>query len=282
MEEICYAKINLVLNVVKKLSNGYHELESIFCPIDFFDVINIYEHNEKKDIVISNVEIPGENIILKAIRLMKEKYNKEKYFYKIILTKNIFIGAGLAGGSSNAAGVIRGLNKLWKLNLTLEEMENIAVMVGADVPFCITNKIAYITGIGDNIKFIKCNSNLILYCLLINPNFSVNTKEVFENYKVNYNTRQKNNIENSIKAFKNGDINTIINSTYNDLEKVTLIKYPKLLDIKNEIEEAFDCKVQMSGSGPTLFVLSENKKFLEKIKLQYFEKFNIKLCKILS
>lgn len=282
MEEICYAKINLVLNVVKKLSNGYHELESIFCPIDFFDVINIYEHNEKKDIVISNVDIPGENIILKAIRLMKEKYNKENYFYKIILTKNIFIGAGLAGGSSNAAGVIRGLNKIWKLNLTLEEMENIAVMVGADVPFCITNKIAHITGIGDNIKFIKCNSNLNLYCLLINPNFSVNTKDVFENYEVNYNPRQKNNIENSIRAFIYGDINTIINSTYNDLEKVTLIKYPKLLDIKNEIEEAFDCKVQMSGSGPTLFVLSENKKFLEKIKFQYFEKFNIKLCKILS
>lgn len=280
--EKSYAKINLVLNITDKLNNGYHLLDSIMASIDFYDTLYIEESD--KDELICNESIEGENIISKTINYIRNLYDIKNKYVKVTLNKNIYIAAGLAGGSGNASAIIRGLNKLWNLNMNNKDMNNIAKNIGADVTYCLYNKLARAKGIGEELTFIENNIKEDIYCLLINPNFKINTKDAFEKIDSFNKEYSKKSIKNDLveQAFINGSFIDIINNLENDFEKVAFSTHDELYNLKQEIDNSFDCDIKMSGSGPTLFLLSQSKEKLLNIKNKYINIYKTEVFKLLK
>lgn len=255
MTEKAYAKINLTLEIVGK-KDGYHMLESIVIPINLYDTLTFILST--KDEVISNVEIKDNNI-LKAINLFKETYNINACI-KVILDKQIPIGGGLGGSSADISATLRGLNKLFKLNRPFKELEILANKLGSDTLFCLYNKRSFIYGRGDYINFYESDEKLSF--LLILPNVSLLTKEVFRNYS---SVKEKNKYIGFEKHLKNKEINFIINNAKNDLLKPAL----SLNNDFNKLYKAFKSSglnVHMSGSGPSLFIINPSKNDIEKVK----------------
>lgn len=256
-----YAKLNLTLNILNKRDDGYHNLKSVMVPIDLFDEIKI----EKNDIyqLVTNYDIDTcDNIITKVFNIFKHRYNVGNV--KIILNKNIPDKAGLAGGSADATCVIRLLNNLFNLNLSVKQLEDIALEVGSDTLFTLHNKPAVVTSRGDEISFIDINHDF--HILLIKPKFGISTKDAFLNIK-DYNLKHNDQILNELK---NNDINMIDKLCYNSfLDSILENKDFKLL--YNELSKY---KVpHLSGSGSTLFVISDNVEELKNIKEKFSEHF---------
>ncbi len=219
IKELAYAKINLALDVVGKRSDGYHELKMIMIPINLHDVLTF----EKDDFIHldSNLFIEN-NAILKTAFKMKEQYHVLSGAH-IKLTKNIPIGGGLAGGSADIAATIRGLNQLWELNLSLPNMETIALSLGSDTLFCLHNRPAYVHGRGENILFIKTPPIKSIY-LFPSP-INVSTKKIFENHQISYHIHR---FDRLFKRYVNEKYRSFFKRTYNSLTKTTLTCYPEL------------------------------------------------------
>ena len=177
MKERAYAKINLCLDVVGKREDGYHDLKMIMVPINFYDVLEM-EFAKQTTLELNRDYLPinDKNTIVKAIHIMQEKYGlKEEFCCR--LEKHIPTRAGLAGGSADAAAAIRMINRMCNLNLTKDEMIAVGKEVGADVPFCILNRAAFVEGIGEKITTFSCKPDFSL--LLIKPRKGVSTAEAF-------------------------------------------------------------------------------------------------------
>ena len=232
-------KINLNLKIVG-LKDGYHLLESVFCPISLYDYIEINISDEDD---ILGMDIPlEENIMYKALKIMKKKYNVDKCV-KIHIEKNIPMQAGLGGGSSNAATIIKGLNSLFNLNLSENEMIEVAKELGSDVPFFIVNKPSFVEGRGERITPID-NFNKI-FGLLVFDDIYMSTKEVFNVFDECYCEE--------------------INFTENDLEKAVfkISGGEKIKEIKKYLYETGCKKALMSGAGGAVFGLCEKKDLKE-------------------
>ena len=179
IKEKAYAKINLFLNVVKKRFDGYHDLEMVMAAIDLFDVLT-FKNNPTGEISISSdLDITKDfkdNIIYKIAEFLKAEFDIKQGVI-IEIHKVIPIAAGLGGGSADAAATFRGLNKLWKLNLSLDEMARLGADFGADIPFCIYNKLCIARGKGEELVFLK--HKLKTHILLVNPRVKISTKDVF-------------------------------------------------------------------------------------------------------
>lgn len=247
IKEKAYAKINLTLDVIGKREDGYHDLRSVMTPITLYDELYFTDADEIE--LESEVQIEN-NIILKAAFLLKELYNVKKGAH-IKLIKRIFVSAGLAGGSADASATLRGLNKLWRLGLSIQELAKISEQLGSDTIFCTYNRLAYVEGRGEKVNFIS--SNIDSYCLLIKPYFGVSTKDVFQNHKLCYESNQKfidfmTNIDDTRKPLR----------LYNDLMNTTFSLYPELKELYDRLYEE-DSSVMMSGSGPTLYILSKDR-----------------------
>lgn len=257
MTEKAYAKINLTLEVVGK-KDGYHLLESIVIPIDIYDELTFMLSD--KDEVVSNVDIK-ENNILKTIQYFKETYDI-KQSVKVILNKQIPIGAGLGGSSADISATIRGLNRLFNLNKPLKELEDIANALGSDTLFCLYNKRAFIYGRGDQIKFYESDDKLSF--LLILPKVRLLTKDVFKMYTDD----QRHHYIGFEPFLEKGDLNYIINHTKNDL-------FVPAKNLSQELKELYDqlkvdgYRVYMSGSGPSLFMINPTKKQINTLKNMY-------------
>lgn len=259
-----YAKVNLALKVVNKRDDNYHNLQTIMDLIDIYDVVRIKRHNailfECSDKNLEN----NNNLVLKAIDELKKYCNlNESHGAKIFLKKHIPYGAGLGGGSSDAASTLIALNKIWKLELTFEELVKIALKVGSDVPFFLLSQRGILSGIGENVNAI--DSNLKLYYLLINPKYPMYTKDVYMNNKVygdNFDS-----IDNMIKAFNSNFVDEVINNMFNDLTDSAISlnnDEPKIKDIidkaNNVINEyKITGKAIMSGSGSSVVCAFTNK-----------------------
>ncbi|MBP5444741.1 MAG: 4-(cytidine 5'-diphospho)-2-C-methyl-D-erythritol kinase [Acholeplasmatales bacterium] len=235
IKEIAYAKINIYLKVLGKRNDGYHNLESLMVPIDLFDELEFMDSS--KDEIISNIDIK-DNIMFKAINYLKEKYNIKKYV-KIILNKNIPLSSGLAGGSADLSATLRGLNRLWNLNLSIDELGKISLLFGSDTLFCMYNKPAIIKGRGEVIEFVDYAPRNVL---LFNPKIEVKTKDVFSNYKES-------------------------DEGENELEMALLRLYPSIKDFK-EYYEKQGLNLHLSGSGSTYFSFDKkefksNKNYIE-------------------
>lgn len=251
------AKINLALNVASRRSDGYHELEMIMLPLDFYDDIDIVFSDEDLVELVEGV-IPQENTMTKAIALMKETYHLEQCF-KVVATKSIPMEAGLAGGSADAAAVMHGINRLCNLKISDEELAALSVKIGADVPFCVIGKPAVVSGIGEQIEPIDCICDFEL--LLVKPKQGVSTPQAFKTLDID--ACDHPDISLIKEALVSNDYSTIINASKNSLEESALRLVPTIATIKEELLAfGFDFAL-MSGSGSCVFALTKDKDLIQ-------------------
>ncbi|RDC49592.1 4-(cytidine 5'-diphospho)-2-C-methyl-D-erythritol kinase [Acinetobacter sp. RIT592] len=268
------AKVNLSIDVLGKREDGYHLVEMIMQTIDLYDKLKITEIEENSILIKSNsLDIPlnEDNIMYKAVNLLKNQFNIEKGI-EISIEKNIPVAAGMAGGSSNAAAVLVGLNKLWNLGLSENELKDIGLKLGADVPFCITGGSTLAEGIGEkltNIKGLPEDLNI----LVCKPNIFVSTKEVYQSLNMDKVKRRPQNKE-LIDALQKEDVKFISENMVNVLEEVTSLKYSEIGQIEDIMIKNKALGSMMSGSGPTVFGLFDNKDCAIKAKEDLQAKYN--------
>ena len=260
------AKINLSIDVLGKREDGYHLVEMIMQTIDLYDIIKIKEIEIDEININSNssdIPLNENNIVYKAAKVLKDQFNIKKGV-EIFIEKNIPVAAGMAGGSSNAAAVLVGLNKLWKLNLSEVRLQEIGLKLGADVPFCIAGNAALAQGIGEELTYIKglSKDTVILVC---KPNLFVSTKEVYECIDSKDIDKRPNN-KFLIECLKNEETRQLAENMYNVLEGVTMDKHPVIQQIKDIMTNNRALGAMMSGSGPTVFGLYENREDAVKCK----------------
>lgn len=256
-----YAKVNLGLDVVRRLENGYHEVKMIMQTVDIADTL--YFTKQDKGIAVT-VEgefikdgiVPADenNLIYKAAKQMFEKYNLQGGV-AIHLVKRIPVAAGMAGGSTDAAATYRGINELFAIGAKVKELEEMAVKVGADVPYCISGGTALSEGIGEVLTALPDAPKCVL--LVAKPDISVSTKYVYENLNLPGVTNHPD-IDGMVEAIKEGNADGVWQRMANVLETVTVKAYPIIEEIKQTMMEMGAIKSLMSGSGPTVFGVFED------------------------
>ena len=256
-----YAKVNLSLDVLKRRENGYHEVEMIMQQVTLFDNITITKKDEGISIDCDCVYIPNNSKNI-AYRIAEDILNRFdiKTGIHIEIEKKIPVAAGLAGGSADAAAVIKGLNKLFDLKMSKQEMKDMSVSHGADIPFCIEGGAAVARGIGEELEVIEGLKKVWL--VLYKPSISVSTKGIYQRLVVDKIKRHPDT-PFLLDAIKRGDCRTLAQNMYNVLEEVTVDKYPMINDIEKKMKEYGAVGTMMSGSGPTVFGIFKNYKCAE-------------------
>ena len=270
-----YGKVNISLDVVGKREDGYHLLSMIMQNIDLYDEIEV-EKQECGLILECNksyVPVDNRNLAYKAAEIFKERYDIVDGV-KINIEKNIPVSAGLAGGSTDAAAVLKVMNKLFNVNATEEELMELGLKLGADIPYCIHGGTALCEGIGEIITPIKPFRDKIV--VLVKPAFGVSTKEVYKNFNLEK-VKQHPKTAEIINAIENDDLNFVASNMKNLLENVTLRKHKILIKIKEEMNACGAINSMMSGSGPTVFAFFDDmlkaQRCFEKMKKKYSDVF---------
>lgn len=259
-----YGKINLSLDVLHKRDDGYHELNTLMQQIDLKDTIILRDRQKGIKIESNQKEVPldSTNLVYKAWEQILEKTGMDRGIH-IIINKNIPVASGLAGGSSNAAAVLKGLNTLWDLKLSQSELMEIGVNIGADVPFCILGGTAHAQGIGE--KLTKLNSFSNKMVLLATIDVPVSTAYVYENINLK-GIQDRIDIEQLIQYIQEDDLPGLAKNMANVMEQVVIPEHPILEEIKNTMIDHGALGSIMSGSGPTVFGLFDDEARLYKCK----------------
>ena len=256
MREKAYAKVNITLDVVGKREDGYHLLNMIMQNIDIYDVITIEKIESGIEITCNKPYVPTDerNLAYKAAKLFKDTFNITSGV-SINIKKNIPVAAGLAGGSTDCAAVLKIMNKLFQVNADNEKLMELGVKLGADVPYCINGGTALCEGIGEILTPLKPFKNHII--VLVKPPFGVSTKDVYKNFDLG---RVKNHPEtDKVITYMNEDnLYEVAKNMKNLLENVTLKKHKVISSIKSEMESLGAIKAMMSGSGPTVFAFFDD------------------------
>ncbi len=275
----CPAKINLFLKILGKRNDGYSSLESLFAFLDLYDILEV-EKNKNFQLEIAG-EFSSEldlknNLFTKILDYFLNNFNIDNHL-KIKITKNIPIGAGLGGGSSDAAFFIQIINQIFHLNLSKQFLQEISLNFGSDIAFFFENQASIIRGRGEIIK--NFYSFAPIATLLINPKINLSTKEVFAKFNQNYST------EISDQEIYNQDIFELIKDFPNDLTSAAISLTEKINEILHEAKKPPALTAKMSGSGSTCFAIFANDQDLKIAKenlLKKFPDFYIKETKILS
>ena len=262
-----YAKLNLYLEVIKKRKDKYHNLKTIFERIDLADKIILKSRRDKKINITCNVaSVPQDNSNLawRSAKLLQDSFNIDKGV-DIKIIKRIPVGSGLGGGSSNAATVLAGLNKLWKLNIAQTKLARLGGKLGCDIPFFIYN-IPFAQGEarGDKIKPLKALTNLRLWHILVVPKIGVSTASIYRKWD-KYNkgtglTMPNYNVKILILALKKKNLSLIGDALFNSLEQVTARLYPQINAIKEKLMQLGAKSILMSGSGPAVMAIVSSRK----------------------
>lgn len=252
------AKINLGLDVLGRRENGYHDVRMIMQSIYLYDEVRI----EKKDTpgieVVTNLKflpVGEDNIAYKAAQLLKDEFQISDGV-KITLRKHIPVAAGLAGGSSNAAAVLFGMNRMFRLGLSQKSLMERGVKLGADVPYCIMRGTVLAEGIGEELRILPAMPKCTV--LIAKPPISVSTKMVYEALDSKEITEHPD-IDGIIEGLELQDLKKIAGCMGNVLEDVTIPMHPVINEIKQEMKDAGALGAMMSGSGPTVFGLFESR-----------------------
>lgn len=246
------AKINLGLDVLGRRADGYHDVRMVMQTIGIYDRIIITKIKENEIRIKSNLAflpVNENNLIYKAAKLMKEEYKFEGGV-EIDLNKFIPVAAGMAGGSTDAASTLFGINRLFELNLSQKKMMELGLGLGADVPYCVMRGTALAEGIGEKLTRLKPMPHCWL--LVAKPPVNVSTKLVYENLDMNSNIVHPD-IDGIIAAINNQDVEAVAQRMGNVLESVTIPLYPVIDTIKKDMLEHGAINAMMSGSGPTVF-----------------------------
>ncbi|SFS86859.1 4-(cytidine 5'-diphospho)-2-C-methyl-D-erythritol kinase [Marininema halotolerans] len=247
------AKINLTLDVLHKRPDGYHDLEMVMTTVDLADRIDLTETTGGIRLQSTSGFVPFDdrNLAYRAAVLVKERFGITKGIH-ILIHKRIPVAAGLAGGSADAAATLRGLNTMWNLGLSMEELAELGLALGSDVPFCVRGGTAIARGRGEQLTPLPTPPPC--WVVLAKPPHGVSTAEVFQALKMEKVTSHPN-LEGMLHALENQDFNQMCDQLGNVLENVTLEAYPKVRFLKERMATFGANGVLMSGSGPTVFGL---------------------------
>lgn len=262
-----YAKINLSLDITGKRDNGYHDVNMVMQSIDLYDTLSLDTNEEGRlilktdnDTLNAEANEGNDNLIIKAARAILN-FCQRNDGISISLNKRIPIAAGMAGGSSDAAATLRGINELLNLNLSDETLCEIGVKIGADVPFCIMGHTMQSQGIGEILTPLKTVSGMPV--LICKPPIAVSTKEVYTRYDALKSVTHPD-VSKMVEAIENGDLSKIPSLAGNVLEQVTAPLYPVIRDIEEEmLKNGAEASI-MSGSGPTVFGIFDDECTLRK------------------
>ena len=250
------AKINLTLDVLYKRPDNYHEVEMIMTTVDLADRIGLEPRADGQIKIISADRfVPNDerNFAYQAAKLLKDTYGITEGV-SISIEKEIPIAAGLAGGSSDAAATLRGLNEMWNLNLTMDELAEHGAKIGSDVSFCIYGGTALATGRGEKIEELPAPPTC--WVVLAKPKIGVSTADVYGGLKLE--GVEHPNTKQMIKAIEKQDYESLCKSLGNVLETVTFKLHPEVITIKEQMQRFGADAVLMSGSGPTVFGLVDS------------------------
>lgn len=258
-----YAKINLGLDVVRKREDGYHEVRMIMQTINMYDKLTMTLLEEDKIVLKTNLSfLPNDenNLVYKAVKLIKDKHDL-KSGVSIDLEKHIPVAAGMAGGSSDCAAALVGMNQLFDLKLSQKTLMEYGVTLGADVPYCVLRGTALSEGIGEVLTPLPPVPQC--HVLIAKPPVRVSTKFVYENLKLG--TLEKHpDIDGMVEAIKAGSLSGIADRLENVLETVTIPAYPEIGALKQIMSDCGALNSLMSGSGPTVFGLFEKEEDAQK------------------
>lgn len=251
------AKVNLGLHILGKREDGFHELETLFQMVNWCDEIRMEWLPEGLDLVCNEPDIPIDerNLVIKAARLLQTRFPDQCQGAKIHLTKNIPHGAGLGGGSGNAAGTLLALNSLWGLELKRQDLILLASELGSDVPFFLLSPCAIGRGRGEILEPVR--NPIKFYILMVYPGFPISTAGVFGNLKLKL-TKRENNISILKKFLMQSEFAQLGAAWINDLEPIVFQEYPEIFEIKKEMLALGAKGALLSGSGSTVFGIFDN------------------------
>lgn len=265
--ENAYAKVNLSLLITGKREDGYHLLDTVMQTVSLFDTVKVYKNEENRiSVICDNAAISGsDNICYKAASLFYEHTGINKGI-TIEIIKRIPLAAGLGGGSADAAAVLRLLNKLYGEPLSYENLCEIALQLGADVPFCIKGGTARVTGIGEYLE--PVDIALKMYIVLIKEGIKNSTAQMYKEFDMKCEFSHKDTVERMVDSLKQGNYESFINTVYNDFSLVSDYN-----EIKNQLYLAGADAVSVSGSGPTVMGIFKTKEKADNAAKTLSEKY---------
>ena len=251
-------KINLGLDVLGRRPNGYHDVRMVMQTVYLYDQI-LLEKTDKEGISLKTnlfyLPVNENNLAYRAAKMLIDEFAIKEGVH-ISLEKHIPVAAGMAGGSSNAAAVLYGMNRLFQLGLTDQELMERGVKIGADVPYCIMRGTVLAEGIGEELTPLPAMPKC--HVLLAKPPISVSTQKVYEKLDAQEVTKHPD-IDGILLGLQTGDLKKITSSMGNVLENVTITEYPQIERIKDVMKEEGALNAMMSGSGPTVFGIYDDK-----------------------
>lgn len=264
-----HAKINLFLEIVGKRENGYHDLEVVSVPINLFDSIHLSVSDQNEMSCDKHyIPVDSKNSMAKAVALMQAKYPQIPN-QKIHLVKNVPSMAGLGGGSADAAAIIQILNKEYSLQMSRQELIDIAISVGSDVPYCLFNQPSIINGMGEILTPFK--RELDFYIFLVKPSFGVSTKAMFDAFEFKEEPFKKAN--QVVIALEKNDYPLLIKSMFNRLQEVAISVFPRIQEIIHDLEGFGFDKVMMSGSGSVVYGITKNEDLCDRALSHYVKRY---------
>jgi len=273
-----FAKVNFYLDVIRKRPDGYHDIETIFQSISLYDTLKFSPNPAEIEVITAHPDLPPQehNLVYKAATLLKQE-TETRRGATIVLEKNIPIGAGLAGGSSDAAATLAALNLMWETGCDEETLLRVAARTGSDVPFCLVGGTAAGTGRGEKLLALPPIGRRWL--VIITPPFPVSTADVYSRVSVPVAEPDRadeftDRFGTVVEHVRSGNIEDVL---YNVMERIVTKRYPQLNELKRALERAGCRSALMSGSGPTMFGLVASRDdgiaAVEKLKRAYADCF---------
>lgn len=249
------AKINICLNVLSKRPDGFHEMEMVMTPVDLADrlTFKLTEEAITLDSSSSFMPLNEKNIVYKTALLLKRTYGV-RHGADMFIDKHIPIAAGLGGGSTDAAATLRALNRLWKLDLSLDELAELGEQIGSDVPFCVYGKTAYVTGRGEKVEPISSFPHS--WVILVKPPKGISSWTVFKDLDVA--SLPVFDVNEMKEAVIKSEYDRIIKATGNALEEKAAEQHPMIREVKEKMSSFGADAALMSGTGPTVYGLTQN------------------------
>lgn len=249
-----YAKLNLSLDVVRKRGDGYHEIKSIMQQVNLADQLSISENKNGLIITCDKNDLPLDesNLVYKAWQAVSD-YAKTKVGIRVHIRKNIPIAGGLAGGSTNCATTLRALNKLWDLGLSDQELMDMGIKIGADVPYCLMGGTALAQGIGEELTRLRPFKDKGV--LIANPGIKISTAYAYSKLDLGKN---KKDMEEVLACIESHDIYCLSKKMYNVMEDKIILQHPQIEEIKNMMVKNGALASLMSGSGASVFGFYED------------------------
>lgn len=279
MKKKAYGKLNLGLNVIRKRSDGYHDLQMVTVPVDLFDTVEIIP-NDTLSVVTDKWYLPldEKNTVYQAIKLMHEEYGTPLN-YHVKLVKNIPTQAGMAGGSSDGATAINIINEMNNLNLSQQQLIDIGVKIGADVPYCLFSRPSLVTGIGDQLQFLDIYTDFHLF--IAKPKFGISTGSLFSNLTID--KANQDEFNQLVEGLTRGNYSQIEKNLVNDLLAAAIKVRPEVQEIIDDLKGFGFDNACMTGAGSVVFGITQSESLARSAVTEFYLKYPfVKKTKIIT